>query len=82
VLLKTSGIRKDEVLVQPDAVLDVLNFHDQYTKQAEQKIAKPVAVPRAAAPKQPKPPSTMREDSGYDQQLSFPEEKEINLRIL
>lgn len=26
----------------PDLVLDVLNFHDQYNKQLEQKIAKPM----------------------------------------
>jgi len=31
-LLKTSGITKNEVLAQPDLVLDVMHFNDNYTK--------------------------------------------------
>jgi len=79
VLLKTSGIRKDEVLEKPEAVLDVLNFHDQYTKQKEQKVAKPMAAPRNQPPKQVKP---KEDNSSYEQGGSFPEEKEVNLRDL
>ncbi len=41
-MLKTSGISKDKVMENPDLVLDVLNFHDQYNKQLEQRVAKPM----------------------------------------
>jgi len=86
VLLKTSGITKDQVLDKPDAVLDVLNFHDQYTKQTEQKIAKPMATPRNPPPNKvppkssqvgaPRPPVSPYDDN------DLPEEKEVNLRDL
>jgi len=93
VLLKTSGIRKTQVLNQPDAVLDVLNFHDQYTKQTAQHIAKPNPQPRnpppkAQAPKpqqQPKqqaPLSASSEEGYYQDSTTLPEEREINLKDL
>jgi len=41
VLLTTSGIEKGQVMENPDAVLDALKFHDQYTKQNENNVAKP-----------------------------------------
>lgn len=41
VLLKTSGISKQEVMEQADVVLDVLSFNAQYQKQEQQKATKP-----------------------------------------
>jgi len=71
-----------------------LNFHDQYTRQTEQKVAKPMATPRnpptnKIPPKAsqiggPRPPTTPYEENGYHQyqDIALPEEKEVNLRDL
>lgn len=63
VLLKTSGITKDQVLDKPEAVLDVLSFHDQYTKQQQQKVAKPAVQTRKAPTPQTQPPQQPRQQN-------------------
>lgn len=81
---------------QSEAVLDILNFHDQYTRQTEQNIAKPIPAPRNPPPKPsvpkpqpvakpiPQPPSVAQTPKDYEEYNDvpqpLPEEKEISLR--
>jgi hypothetical protein len=83
VLLKDSGISKDNVLQEPDAVLDVLNFHDQYTKQTEQKVAKPIPLPNRQPPLPPSSTSQKRnENETFESSSELPEEKQSSLQDL
>lgn len=54
-LLKQSGITKVQVLENPDAVLDVLQFNDHYTKQS---LVKPPPPPSAKNQNVSKPVTT------------------------
>lgn len=90
VLLKTSGITKDDVMANPDLVLDVMNFNDQYQKQTAQHVAKPSPMPRANAPKPTPPPasqhstynSNLQEEDDDAQENGLPEERQVSLQEL
>jgi len=93
VLLKTSGITKDEVVANPDLVLNVMNFNDQYQKQKDH-VAKPnlggkqpgaltMANPRPPPPQQQQPQHQQQDDDDdQGSELSLPEEKQISLHDL
>eukprot|EP01114_Cavostelium_apophysatum_P014911 TRINITY_DN3974_c0_g1_i1.p1 TRINITY_DN3974_c0_g1~~TRINITY_DN3974_c0_g1_i1.p1 ORF type:complete len:742 (+),score=193.88 TRINITY_DN3974_c0_g1_i1:216-2441(+) len=76
VLLKTSGISKQDVMEQADVVLDVLNFNMQYQKQEQQKAKAPVAKP----PQQLEQRHT--EDDEPAESSGLPEEKQVSLQDL
>ncbi|PRP81253.1 hypothetical protein PROFUN_02087 [Planoprotostelium fungivorum] len=76
VLLTTSGIKKDQVMENPDAVLDALKFHDQYTKQNESNVAKPMGARPAAPMSAPK----AQLDDGTT--VPLPENREVSLQDL
>lgn len=81
VLLQTSGISKNEVIENSQAVLDVLNFQDQYSKQVEQKVAKPGAPAiKQPPPKQQQQPAAIQ--SHQEEEISnqpLPEERNVTL---
>jgi len=92
VLLKTSGITKDEVVANPDLVLNVMNFNDQYQKQKDH-VAKPTPLGRPNGAPTPRPPQPQQSQQHHQQQqdeedddqgseLSLPEEKQISLQDL
>ena len=83
VLLQTSGISKNEVIENSQAVLDVLNFQDQYAKQVEQKVAKPGA-PAAKPPQKQQPASIQHHDANHHQEEEIPSQplpEERNLTL-
>lgn len=86
-MLQSSGITKDKVMENPDAVLDVLNFHEQYTKQTEQQVAKiplPATHPKPVAPPPTQPAQHHAQDDNHEEHThstELPEEKSGTLSM-
>jgi len=76
VLLTTSGISKPQVMENPDAVLEVLNFHTQYTKQNEANVAKPTMA------KGPSKPVNLGGSMDDEVSVPLPETREVSLQDL
>lgn len=78
VLISTSKITKDEVLENPDAVLEVLSFQSAYNKQNEaNQVAKPGVPTKSTA----KPIAEAQQNRGSsDVTAPLPENREVSLR--
>lgn len=75
-MLKTSGITKDEVMAEPDAVLDVLDFNDKFQKQQKTAPLAPISNSTADYPEE-RPMSLTELISKEDPNLIYKNKKKI-----